>query len=246
MIETHNFHLEYKIIFIAKNIRCCMFLFLPSTFWSYFIESIIGFTLLRFLCTMMLNNPIKKRAILITVLLGIFHSIVSGIVAFYMIITHDYSAHYFLSGFSFAYFLCDILQMLFLCESSSNNRISIIHHVCGMTCIAMSLLFPVIVPIDLGIYVVVSELTMPGINVQWIIDTYWENQKHTRWYKLLAIYNLGVYLIYRIFVTYYGFWQMINRKFYIQSICTLPFVIFNTVWFSMLVRKFRGSGKDVL
>lgn len=215
-------------------------------FWTYFFVSSMIFWIMRFIVDAFLKLRIKKRAILITVLIAIVHSIISGLIAFYMMVSQDYSAHHFLCGFSAAYFLCDFIQIIFMCEPSSNNRFVVIHHICAQICIACSVMFPDMFPVDVGIYIVASELTMPSINLQWIIDTYCEKQKYEGFYKLLLIYNLVIYFIYRIVVTYYGFWQMIIRGLVVQSLCTVPFVIFNAVWFTMLVRKFKGSSIEVL
>lgn len=219
---------------------------LPIGFLIYFTLSFLLFLVLRCIVALLLNQTIKKRAILITVILGIFHSIICGFISFFMIMRQNYTPHHFLCGFTAAYFVCDLLQLIFLCESNNNNRFAMIHHICGIICIGMSLISPVSFPVDLGIYIVVSELTMPSINLQWIIDTYWGKQKYEGFYKLLLIFNLVVYFVYRILITYYGFLMMIQRRLVLQIISTIPFVVFNTVWFSMLIKKFKGSSLEIL
>lgn len=218
---------------------------LPSKLWIYISLFFSLFSIMRCIVAKFLKYDLRKRAILITVLLGIFHSFISGFAALYMITTQDFSRIIMLSAFTISYFICDFLQLTFLCESNFNNKVAMIHHVCGIICIALGLVYPKQMPIDLGIYIVASELTMPTINLQWIIDTYGNKKKYATSYNRLSTFNIFLYFLIRISLCYWAFYMMICRRVSMQIVCTSPFVLLNTIWFAMLIRKYRRSSGEI-
>lgn len=202
----------------------------------YLLNYLLGFIL------KLLFPKIKKHDYLLSVLIATLHSVLASLYAvYYTFCPHGINIELCIS-MSVGYFIYDFIYILTQLKLNTHNIISSIHHV-----VTGSLLFYTLCDlkiIDIAISGIMTELTMPLINLQWIIDTYWGSQNVI--YKIVSFLNIIIYFLLRICLTTYTIIIYPNDA---PSFCLylgLLLIIFNYVWFYQIIKKYFKGDKEKL
>jgi len=201
----------------------------------------------------------SKRSYALSLIVATFHSIISG-VGSWMCIWLYYNGSepaqnemsiYFLI-FSTSYFIYDILNTILTLPMNYANLSSIVHH------IAVSIFFFCAIPVNciymsryeamsvnIAVIILGAELTMPTMNLQWIIDTYFvnRNDKIKKFSDILAGINIIVYFMFRIlYSNFLVFWIIIPSGILTNVFLigiTMTLYLLNHIWFYKIVMKYR-------
>ena len=211
------------------------------------IIMVIGlFMGLRKILDLVIKRNIQKRNLFISVLIATIHSFAISCISMYVLLTNKQSImEQPAFAFSAGYFIYDGIGTYLYLNRNRNNLISMIHHLVALAIIGSRSMYPELMPFWIGICFLLTELTMPTLNLQWIIETYYENHKTMVLYKNLFRFNMLLYMIVRIGICYYGFICSVYYKYILCIVNFFPLVIFNTLWFYQLVKKYLGIGIEI-
>lgn len=153
--------------------------------------------------------------------------------------------------FSTSYFIYDLLNTLFTLPMNIANLSSIIHH--AVVICFFSRAIPVYPYFYMSVYdiqllyiavsVLLAELTMPTLNLQWLLDTYFnENTKIKKFSNFLAGFNILLYFVFRVlYANFLLFWIIIPSGILTNVILvgiTATLYALNHIWFYKIMMKY--------
>lgn len=214
---------------------------------SLFLVILSAVTLISFrrIIDSLIKDDCRKRELLISVIIATLHSVVMSLVSLLIIFKNMYYVEYPALVFSAGYFICDSLSTLLYLKMNRNNMISLIHHVVGLSMITSRLMYPEGMPVWIGVYLSLTEITMPTLNLQWFIETYCDKKKCATVYRNLFRFNLLLYAFIRIGICDYAFIVSVYHGYVLSIINYFPLVFFNSLWFYQLIEKYRGVEQEM-
>jgi hypothetical protein len=201
----------------------------------FYFCSISLYFIINKILRLIVTKNIIKRELFMSILISTFHATVVGLMSAVSIYFNNYNImEQFIPLFSTGYFMHDLCTIYFHLKINKQNIALILHHIGSIAIIMLREYQDDILPLWICANFTLTELTMPTLNAQWIIETYYKKT-----YKNLFRFNLLLYFMIRIVLCYYTYYYIIYYNYRASAILFSPFILLNSVWIVKMFQKYK-------